>query len=171
MKQPLHVAAPPPAGFVTRTSRAVRAAPPPTVTVAVRCVESTKVVALTVTPPPRIATVEPLTNEVPKIWTALVAPRARLDGSAEVTAKGAGPNVAVTDLAASVVSGHVVPVPVQAPVQPRKVELGPGEAVSVTDVPFEKLAEQVGPQSIPTGVEVTVDDADDATEFSRYATT
>ena len=42
-----------------------------------------------------------------------------------------GANVAVTDLAASIVTTQA-PVPVQAPDQPVNVELAPGVAVSVT---------------------------------------
>jgi hypothetical protein len=43
-------------------------------------------------------------------------------------------NVAVTLLAASMVTAHV-PVPLQAPLQPVKVEPGNAVAVSVTTVP------------------------------------
>jgi hypothetical protein len=63
--------------------------------------------------------------------------------------------VAVTDLAASMVTAHV-PVPVQAPLQPAKLELAEGVAVNVTEAPALKDAEQVVPQSIPMGEEVTV---------------
>jgi hypothetical protein len=64
-------------------------------------------------------------------------------------------NVAVAEaLAARVI--WQVPVPLQAPDQPAKVLLGLGEAVSVTDVPLEKLALQVCPQLIPVGLLVTV---------------
>jgi hypothetical protein len=65
VKHEEQVAVPPPDGLVTRTSRAPRAAELDTATVAVRCVESTKTVGPTVTPFPRIATVEPFTNEDP----------------------------------------------------------------------------------------------------------
>ena len=45
-----------------------------------------------------------------------------------------GVNVAVTDLAASIVTLHA-PVPEQAPLQPAKVAPASGVAVSVTTVP------------------------------------
>ena len=49
------------------------------------------------------------------------------------------------------------PVPEQPPpLQPLKVELAAGAAVSVTAVPFVKLAAQVAPQSMPAGELVTV---------------
>ena len=52
-----------------------------------------------------------------------------------------------------------VPVPVHPPSdQPANVELPSGAAVSVTDVPLAKVAEQaesVSPQSMPLGAEVT----------------
>jgi hypothetical protein len=63
--------------------------------------------------------------------------------------------VAVTDLAAFIVTVHV-PVPVQAPLQPAKVEPDAAVAVSVTEVPLEKLAVQVPGQLIPAGLLVTV---------------
>ena len=46
--------------------------------------------------------------------------------------------------------------PEHAPVHPANVELAPGLAVSVTDVPVVKLALHVGPQLIPAGALVTV---------------
>ncbi|MCI2430315.1 hypothetical protein LM604_06660 [Candidatus Acetothermia bacterium] len=53
--------------------------------------------------------------------------------------------VAVTDLLASIVTTHV-PVPLQAPPQPVKVEPLAATAVSVTEVPLAKVAEHVAPQ-------------------------
>jgi hypothetical protein len=47
-------------------------------------------------------------------------------------------------------------VPVQAPLQPAKVDPAAGAAVRLTLVPFAKLALQVVPQLIPAGTEVTV---------------
>src|SRR5262245_59443103 len=44
----------------------------------------------------------------------------------------------------------------QAPVQPAKVEFAPAVAVSVTIVPATNLSEQVEPQLMPAGLEVTV---------------
>src|SRR5262245_18988489 len=60
--------------------------------------------------------------------------------------------VAVTDRAA-VIETVQVPVPVQAPLQPAKVEPLAAAAVSVTDVPLLKLALQVLPQLMPAGSE------------------
>ncbi|HEY3550370.1 MAG TPA: hypothetical protein VGK69_04895, partial [Gaiellaceae bacterium] len=49
-----------------------------------------------------------------------------------------------------------MPVPVQAPDQPLKVEPAAGVAVRVTLVPEVKSCEQVEPQLIPAGLDVTV---------------
>jgi hypothetical protein len=59
-------------------------------------------------------------------------------------------NVAVADLAASIVSVQSL-VPEQAPLQPLKVEPLAAVAVNVTTVPAPKANEQVAPQSIPAG--------------------
>src|SRR5262252_506471 len=66
-----------------------------------------------------------------------------------------GLKVAVTDCAA-VIETVQVPVPVQAPLQPAKVEPLAAAAVRVTEVPLAKLALQVLPQLTPVGEEVTV---------------
>jgi len=44
-----------------------------------------------------------------------------------------------------------LPIPVQAPFQPKKVESSVGVADRVTEVPLRYLSEQFGPQSIPAG--------------------
>ena len=64
-------------------------------------------------------------------------------------------NVAPTEVAAFMVTLQV-DVPLQAPVQPAKVEFGAGAAVSVTAVPGAKPAAQVVPQLMPAGLLVTV---------------
>src|SRR5438445_771771 len=67
-----------------------------------------------------------------------------------------GVKVAVTVVAAEMVTVQV-PVPEQPPpVQPAKVEPAAGAAVSVTVVPLAKLAAQVALQSMPAGELVTV---------------
>src|SRR5262252_3311058 len=63
--------------------------------------------------------------------------------------------VAVTDWAADSETVQV-PVPVQAPLQPPKVEPLAAAAVRVTEVPLAKLALHVVPQLMPAGEEVTV---------------
>jgi hypothetical protein len=57
---------------------------------------------------------------------------------------------------AAVIDTTQEPVPVQAPLQPVKVEPVAGTALKLTDVPLAKFALQVVPQLIPTGVLVTV---------------
>jgi phage tail protein X len=66
-----------------------------------------------------------------------------------------GLNFAVTALAALTVKLQV-PVPEHAPPHPPNIELTPGEAVSVTCVPWSKLAEHVVGQLMPAGLLVTV---------------
>jgi hypothetical protein len=65
------------------------------------------------------------------------------------------PNVAVT-LRAAVMLTVQVPVPVQAPLQPEKVEPVAAAAVRVTEVPELNEELQVDPQFTPAGDEVTV---------------
>jgi hypothetical protein len=62
--------------------------------------------------------------------------------------------VAVTDRGDLIVTVQVAPDNVSQPVQ--AVTSGPGSAVSVTTVPESKSAEQLAPQLIPSGDEVTV---------------
>jgi hypothetical protein len=62
----------------------------------------------------------------------------------------------VTDCAADIVTVQVAAAPVQAPLQPVKVEEASGEAVKVTSAPPLKVAAQVVPQPMPAGVELTV---------------
>jgi hypothetical protein len=64
-------------------------------------------------------------------------------------------NAALTVAAAFIVTVHA-PVPLQAPVQPAKVEPLVAAGVSVTSVAWLKLALHVAPQLIPAGALVTV---------------
>jgi len=64
-------------------------------------------------------------------------------------------NIAVTAVWFASNTVHV-PVPVHAPVHPANIEVAPGLAVSVTDVPTVKLAVHVTPQFMPAGALVTV---------------
>src|SRR5207245_6731833 len=74
----------------------------------------------------------------------------------ETVSTRAGVKVAATVVAAEIVTVQV-PAPEQpAPLQPPKVEPAAGAAVSVTAVPFVKLAAQVAPQVMPAGLLVTV---------------
>src|SRR5436190_736268 len=74
----------------------------------------------------------------------------------ETVSTRAGVKVAVTVVAAESVTVQA-PGPEQPPpLQPVKVEPAAGTAVSVTAVPFVKLAAQVAPQLIPAGLLVTV---------------
>ncbi len=75
-----------------------------------------------------------------------------------------GTKVAVTALAAVILVVHVVAVPTQAPLQPEKLNPAAGVAVSVTEAPSAKLAEQVGPQVMPAGALVIVPEPDLSTE-------
>jgi hypothetical protein len=79
----------------------------------------------------------------------------QVDGPPALTWEKRQRKLAVTDLAALVVTLHVL-VPVHAPDQPVKVEIPSAAAVSVTSVPVAKPAEQVLPHAIPAGKEVMV---------------
>jgi len=84
---------------------------------------------------------------VPLPAPALVTVSAKDDGKV---------NVAVTDVAAFIVTTQV-PVPAQPPpLHPLNVEPVVGVAVKVTTVPLVKACEQVAPQEIPAGELVTV---------------
>src|SRR5262249_1635275 len=61
-----------------------------------------------------------------------------------------GVKLAVTVWSAVIVKLHVVPWPAQAPVQPAKIELPVGEAVSVIGVPLVNVFVQSGGQLIPS---------------------
>src|SRR5947209_11502856 len=72
-----------------------------------------------------------------------------------VRAKDDWMKVAVTEVAAFIVTLQV-PVPVQPPpLQPVNVEPAAGAAVRVTTVPVVKEVEQVAPQEMPAGTLVT----------------
>src|SRR5262245_44653019 len=72
-----------------------------------------------------------------------------------VSAKLWTAKVAVTDCAALIVTAQV-PVPVQPPLQPVKVEPAAGVAVRVTTVPVVKEVEHVAPHVMPAGALVMV---------------
>src|SRR5262249_11758285 len=106
-----------------------------------------------------------VTNVPPSNEAAQVAPQS-IPGGSEVTVPVPDPltvrvtaclvNVAVTAVAAFMVRVQA-PVPEQPPpLHPAKVDPVAGVAVSVTTVPLSKGAEQVLPQLIPAGFEVTV---------------
>ena len=61
-----------------------------------------------------------------------------------------GKNVAVTDCTLFIVTVQV-PVPVQAPLQPKKTDPPAGDAVKVTLEPVAKLVLHVAPQLMPAG--------------------
>src|SRR5437773_7101489 len=125
-------------------------------------------------PPLQPVKIEPLAGvavsvtKVPLSTEAVQAAPQLIPAGCEVAAPGPMPvlgtarvtlsrvKVAVTVVAAFKVTEQV-PVPKQPPpLQPVKVEPVAGVAVSVTKVPLSNEAEQVAPQSIPGGSEVTV---------------
>jgi hypothetical protein len=65
-------------------------------------------------------------------------------------------NVAVTLLAAVMVTVQVCAVPEQAPDQPLKTKPDDGEAVRITDVPYENVVPQIPGQEMPPGELSTV---------------
>ena len=65
-------------------------------------------------------------------------------------------NVAVTVLAAVIVTVHVAPVAASHPIQLAKVDPAAGAAVSVTVLLLSYVSEQSVPQLIPDGLDVTV---------------
>jgi hypothetical protein len=73
----------------------------------------------------------------------------------ESAAGGVELKFALTDFAASMVTLQA-PVPLQAPLQPAKVEPEAGAVVKLTTAPLSKFAEQFEPQEIPGGELATV---------------
>src|SRR5262245_18146861 len=65
-------------------------------------------------------------------------------------------NVAITALSAFIVTVHVVPVPLQSPLQPSKTVLPMTRAVNVTTVPLVNTVLHAVPQSMPDGLLVTL---------------
>ena len=74
----------------------------------------------------------------------------------ETVRSGFTRKVAVTVLAAVIDTVQVLAVPVQAPDHLSKMDPAAGDAVSVTVVPFAKVAVQVGPHVMPAGEDLTV---------------
>ncbi len=144
------------------------------VTVVAALMVSTQVPVPVQPPPVQPPKVEPAVGAAVNVTlvpgvkdAAQVAPHA-MPAGAEVTVPvpvplfetvswtGVAVNVAVTVVAALIVSTQV-PVPVQPPpVQPPKVEPAVGAAVNVTLVPVLNDAAQVAPHAMPAGDEVTV---------------
>src|SRR5437870_5414042 len=73
-----------------------------------------------------------------------------------VSVKRLSSKIAVTVRAAFIATVHVVAVTVSQPSQPAIVEFDAGVAVSVTEVPTSNSAEQLVPQLIAPGEEVTM---------------
>jgi hypothetical protein len=107
-------------------------------------------------------TVVPLTR-----LSEQVAPQAMTDAASLVTVPLPVPaattwsaawtvKIAVALRSAVMTSVQVAAVPVQAPLQPVKLEPGAATAVSVTVVPFVTLVVHVAPQAMPAGLLVTV---------------
>src|SRR5262245_14889602 len=86
---------------------------------------------------------------------ALETPPAPLPDFVTVSMKAGKLNVAVTDVAALIVTVHI-PVPAQPPpFQPVKSEPAAGVAVNVTVVPFVNPKAHVAPHVIPAGALAT----------------
>ena len=94
--------------------------------------------------PTRVSTELPSTRDRPSVN--------RLDGGGT----GSAAKVAVTLRAPRTVTSQAVASPAQSPPQPLNEDPEAGAAVSVTFEERTRLAEQVAPQSMPAGVEVTV---------------
>ena len=94
-------------------------------------------------------------QEIPEgVLVTVPVPVPLLD-TVRVTGPAFPVKVAPTDLAASMVTLQA-PIPVQAPLQPAKVEPESAVAVEFTTAPLSKFAEHVGPQEIPAGELATV---------------
>jgi len=112
-------------------------------------VEPVAGVAVSVTAVPLANAVEQVAPHEMPVGELVTVP---LPVPAFVTARvnGCSANVAVTEVAAVIVVVHV-PVPVQAPLQPVKVEPAAGVAVNVTADPLVNACEHVAPQEMPDG--------------------
>ena len=91
----------------------------------------------------------------PLVVPIATVPKFKLAGESATTRPLFRLNVAITNLAAVMVTEQV-PVPTQAPLQPAKVEPAAAAAVRATTVPLRKLAAHVVPQLMPVGLVVTV---------------
>ena len=94
-------------------------------------------------------------------------------GALAVRVQELGENPAVTDRAAVIDNVQVVAVPEHEPLHPVNTDPAAGVAVSVTEVPLSRVAEQAAPQSMPPTLDVTVPAPEPAfaTESARVAGT
>ena len=140
------------AALIVTAQEPVPVQPPPLQPVKV---EPAAGVAVRVTTVPVVKEVEHVAPHVMPAGALVTVP---LPAPAFVTvsAKDDCMKVAVTEVAALIVTVQV-PVPEHPPpLQPVNVEPAAAAAVSVTDVPLVKEAEHVAPQEIPAGLLVTV---------------
>jgi hypothetical protein len=140
------------AAFIVTAQVPVPVQPPPLQPVKV---EPAAGAAVRVTTVPLVKEVEQVAPQEMPVGALVTVPLPAPD-FITVSAKDDCMKVAVTEVAAVIVTVQV-PVPVQPPpLQPVKVEPAAGAAVKVTIVPIVKEFEHVAPHEIPAGLLVTV---------------